>query len=459
MDNQEVSIYLQPGCRIHMVGIGGVSMMSLALVLQQMGVIVTGSDMQDSDGLRQLEEKGIRVFVGHRPDHVGDAQAVIRTAAAHNDNPEIAWARQNGIPIIERAQAWGVIMGNYKNALCIAGTHGKTTTTGMCTHILLAAHRDPTVMIGGTLPLLESAYRIGDGDTIVLESCEYFNSFLSFSPTVAVILNVEPDHLDFFKDLADIQDSFRKFARLVPEEDGLVVSSAEDPGAVGALKDLDRPMLTFGLEQGDVHAENLTWDHSRARFDIICQGEPYAHVELGVPGLHNVKNALAAAAAAYGMDVEASAVEEGLASFTGAKRRFEYKGSFNGADIYDDYAHHPSELAAILDMVDGMGYDRVICVFQPHTYSRTKALFDQFVEVLKRPDIVLIAEIYAARETNTERISSADLANQIPGSLYLATFGQLNKALRETARPGDIILTVGAGDIYTVGDQLIAGEN
>ncbi|MCD7927419.1 MAG: UDP-N-acetylmuramate--L-alanine ligase [Oscillospiraceae bacterium] len=455
MEVQDLKSFLAPGRRAHLVGIGGVSMLSLAQVLAGMGLTVTGSDMQESASVALLRRQGISVSVGHRAEQVGQAELVIRSAAIHDESPEIAAARAQGIPVFERAQAWGAIMQGYRSALCVAGTHGKTTTTGMCTHILVAAQRDPTVMIGGTLPLLNAAYRVGKGDTILLESCEYCNSFLSFFPTVAVILNIEADHLDFFKDLADIQRSFRLFARRVPEQGGLVVANAEDANTAQALENLDRPVLTFGLEGGDVHAGALTWERGRAEFDIVYQGAPFAQVKLGVPGVHNVKNALAAAAASIALGLPAAAVEQGLAGFAGVHRRFERKGTVNGAEVYDDYAHHPSELKALLDTAATLGSRRVICAFQPHTYSRTQALFDQFAAVLRQADAVLLAEIYAAREQNTSGISSADLAREIPGSRYFATLGELEAALRDMAQPGDLILTVGAGDIYTVGDRLV----
>ncbi|MCD8375889.1 MAG: UDP-N-acetylmuramate--L-alanine ligase [Oscillospiraceae bacterium] len=454
MPVQDMQSYLSPGRRAHLVGIGGVSMLSLAQVLAGMGLAVTGSDMQDSPSVARLRRQGIQVAVGHRAEQAEQAELVIRSAAIHDDNPEIAFARAHNIPVFERAQAWGAIMRGYGNALCVAGTHGKTTTTGMCTHILLAAQQDPTVMIGGTLPLLGAAYRVGGRDTILLESCEYCNSFLSFFPTLAIILNIDADHLDFFKDLPDIQRSFRHFARLVPREGGLVVASAEDENTVEALKDLDRSMLTFGLDSGDIRAGATAWNHGRAEFDILVRGERYARVSLGVPGLHNVKNALAAAAASWALGIPAAAVEQGLAEFTGVCRRFERKGTCNGADVYDDYAHHPSELKALLDTAATLGYRRVLCAFQPHTYSRTEALFDQFAAVLRQPDVVLLAEIYAAREQNVSGISSADLAREIPGSQYYATLTELEQALRRMARPGDLILTVGAGNIYTVGEAL-----
>ncbi|HJC00898.1 MAG TPA: UDP-N-acetylmuramate--L-alanine ligase [Candidatus Flavonifractor merdavium] len=456
MAEANIHDYIAPGRRAHLAGIGGVSMSPLAEVLHKMGMVITGSDMHESATVDHLRSLGIPVSIGHRAENVGDAELVIRTAAIHDENPEIAAARTRGIPVFERAQAWGSIMRGYKNALCISGTHGKTTTTSMCTHIIMAAQLDPTVMIGGTLPLLGSGYRVGHGDTIILESCEYCNSFLSFFPTVAVILNIEADHLDFFKDLEDVEHSFRAFADRVPEN-GLIVANADDANTMHTLEGETRPVLTFGLEQGEVHAANLAWHNGLPSFDVIYRGEVFTHVELRVPGEHNVKNALAAAAASIALAVSPQAVSEGLNAFRGAGRRFEHKGTFHGAEIYDDYAHHPGELQALLSAARALGYERIICAFQPHTYTRTHALFDDFVEVLKEPDLTILAEIFAAREVNELGISSKDLAQRIPGSEYYSTLPEVTQRLRELARPGDLILTVGAGDIYTVGEALAKG--
>ena len=453
----KIQDYICPGKRAHLVGVGGVSMSPLAQVLHGAGVVVTGSDMHESAEVAHLRTLGIPVTIGHLPESVAGADCVIRTAAVHDDNPEIAAARAAGIPVFERAQAWGALMRHYENALCVAGTHGKTTTTSMCAHIFLAAQRDPSIMIGGVLPALGAGHRVGHGDTIILESCEYCNSFLSFFPTVAVILNVDADHLDFFKDLEDVKHSFRRFAELVPET-GFVVADRDDANTMDALAGLDRSTITFGLEDGDVHAADLTWHGGFADFDAMVNGQCYAHVSLSVPGVHNVRNALAACAAAHCLGIPAAAVEEGLRAFHGAGRRFEKKGEFHGAMVYDDYAHHPHELQALLTTAKGLGYRRVICAFQPHTYSRTHELFHDFVEVLKVPDITLLAEIYAARETNTLGISSNDLALEIPGSIYCPTLADVTRQLRRLAQPGDLILTVGAGDIYLAGEALLRGE-
>lgn len=452
----DIKTFFKPGTRVHLAGIGGVSMCPLAEVLAGMGLQVQGSDMSESDTVRQLRAQGIPVAVGHSAENLKDCALVIRTAAIHDDNPEIAGAIARGIPVYERAQAWGAIMQHYQNAVCISGTHGKTTTTSMATHIFMAAQADPTVMIGGTLPLLHSGYRVGRGDTIILESCEYCNSFLNFFPTVAVILNVEADHLDFFKDLADIEHSFHAFADLVPQR-GYIISNADDPGAREAVKGLQHPVFTFGIADPDADctAHNVAFHDGCPTFDVVIRGETYAHVELHIAGRHNILNSLAAASAAYVLGIPGSAVEEGLATFHGAGRRFERKGTFHGADVFDDYAHHPAELHALLTTAQSMGYERVICAFQPHTYTRTKALFDDFVRELQLPDVTILAEIYAAREKNDIGISSQDLAAKIPGAVYCSTLDQVADQLAELARPGDLILTVGAGDIFRAGEKLL----
>ena len=272
--------------------------------------------------------------------------------------------------------------------------------------------------------------------------------------TVAVILNVDADHLDFFKDLEDVKHSFRRFAQLVPQG-GCVVADGDDANTMDALKDLDKPMLTFGLEQGDIHAANLTWNKGLPTFDLIYKGEPLGSISLRVPGIHNVRNALAAAGAALQLNVPMDAIRDGLYAFGGAGRRFEHKGEYHGAVVYDDYAHHPHELQALLSTVKTLGYQRVICAFQPHTYTRTKELFDDFVEVLKLPDKVLLAEIFAARETDTLGISSKDLADRIPNAEYCPTLADVTARFQELAQPGDLLITVGAGDIYLAGEALL----
>ena len=447
--NQAVKEYIRPGRRVHLVGIGGVSMRPLGLVLKGMGLSVTGSDMNASVSTDELMAQGIHVEIGHRAENIAGAECIIRTAAAHNDNPEIQAARAAGIPIFERAQAWGVIMQAYKHAICLSGTHGKTTATSMMTHILMAAELDPTVMIGGYLPLLQAGHRVGGGDAIIMESCEYCDSFLNFYPTMAVILNIEEDHLDYFKDLQQIQGSFRRFAQLATD---CVIANGDDQNTVEALAGIDYVTFGFGA-QNQVRAVNISADNRR--FDVVCGGETYCRLEMKVLGRHNVLNALAAAAAAWKMGIPGQAVAKGLATFTGADRRLQFKGEYNGAVVYDDYAHHPGELAATIDAVRSMEHQRIVVAFQPHTYTRTHALFEDFVRELQKPDLVVLAEIYAARERNTIGISSRDIQQRIPGAVYCETLPEVTEYLRSIAQPGDIILTVGAGDIYRAGEALL----
>ena len=450
--------YMTPCRKGHLIGIGGVSMSPLAEVLHGMGLVITGSDISESDKVQHLRTLGIVIHIGHAAENLApDTEFVIRTAAAHDDNPEIVEAHRRGIPVFERAQAWGAIMQDYDNALCIAGTHGKTTTTSMCTHILMAAEKDPTVMTGGTLPLLKSAgHRVGKGNTIILESCEYYNSFLQFYPTVAVITNIEADHLDFFKDIEDIKHSFREFASHVPQETGHVVVNLDDKNSMDAVSGLQRHIVTYGMtDKADVYPENIVSIGSQSTFDIMYRGNLFTNVTIHVPGRHNIYNALAATTAAICLGIKPNSVTYGLAGFNGAGRRFEFKGKYNGADVYDDYAHHPGELKALLNAVEPLGYKRTIVVFQPHTYSRTMALFDDFLTQLARPDMVFLAEIYAAREKNTNGVSSKLLADKLDNAVFYPTFGEIESALRATAEPGDIILTVGAGDVYRIGEDLL----
>ena len=447
--NEKLAEFLKPGKRVHMVGIGGVSMRPLALVLKDRGITVTGSDMNSSGSTEELLNNGISVAIGHRAENIAGADCIVRTAAARNDNPEIAAARAAGIPIFERAQAWGMIMREYPNAICISGTHGKTTTTSMVTHVMMEAKKDPTVMIGGALPLLGAGHRVGGGDTIILESCEYCDSFLNFYPTLAVILNIEADHLDYFKDLQDVEKSFRAFAELATHG---ILANGDDKNTMDTLAGMD--FVTFGLgEHNRIRAVNISEDWSE--FDVLCDGKLYAHLKLSVYGRHNTLNALAAAGAGWMLGVSGEDAANGLATFTGAGRRMEKKGEFNGAPVYDDYAHHPGELSCLIDAVRTQGYKRVVVAFQPHTYTRTHALLEDFIEQLKRVDVCAVAEIYAAREQNLIGISSRNLVEKIPGAVYCETLPDVTEFLRKTVQEGDIVLTVGAGDIYRAGEALV----
>ena len=451
--------YIQRKEKIHLIGIGGVSMCSLAELLLTKGVPVTGSDKQNTEVTRRLESLGAVISYEHKAENVEGAALVIRTAAVHDDNPEVIRAHEKNIPVMERAQAWGNVMKDYQHVVCVAGTHGKTTSTSMLTLILMQAKLDPTVMVGSHLPAIDGTLRIGGMDYFIAESCEYCNSFLQFPPTVAIALNIEADHLDFFKDIDDIIRSFHTFCASTPEN-GLIVVNADDKNAMRCTVGLDRTIRTFGLsETADVRAVDIREENSYYRFTVLVKEKPYAHISLSVPGKHNMLNALACCAVAEFLGVSGEDTAEGLRTFTGSSRRFQLIGKTeNGATIVDDYAHHPSEMKATLAAARQMNFKRIICAFQPHTYTRTKALFSDFVQALQLCDIALLAPIYAAREKNTIGISSRDLAEQVPHAQALDTFEEIVAYLRKEAQSGDLILTMGAGNINEVGEALLTSE-
>lgn len=441
---------------VHFVGIGGVSMSGLAEVLHSRGFTVRGSDMNESETLKRLREKGISTFVGHVYEQTIGADIVIRTSAIPDSNPEIVCARDHGIPVLERAEAWGILMEEYQDIVCFSGTHGKTTSTSMMTHIALKARLDPQVMVGANLSVIGGGMRIADSGLFIAEACEYCNSFHHFRPTVAVILNVDEDHLDFFSGIEDIIASFHKFASIVPQNGGCVVVNADDANAMRAVHDLDREIVTFGIQNSaDVCAQNVVFTDTETTFDLVFRGEVATQIRLSVLGKHNVYNALSACAAALKLGIAPECIAEGLSEFTGAGRRFEPKGEYRGAKVYDDYAHHPSEVRATLGAVKTLGYDRVICIFQPHTYTRTAALKEDFAKALSLADQVCLVPIYAAREKNTIGISSSAIAELIPNALDFENFETCVSWLSEQVKAGDLVLTMGAGDVYKIGEMLL----
>ena len=458
MDFQD---YLVPGKTGLLIGIGGVSMSPLAEVLHGAGLDIRGSDMCESDNTLTLRERGIPIHIGHSAANVtDDIEFVIRTAAVHDDNPEVHEAHRRGIPVFERTQAWGALMRGYPNALCISGTHGKTTTTSMCTHIMMAAEKDPTVMIGGTLPLLHACHRVGKGSTIIMESCEYYNSFLALNPTIAVILNIEADHLDFFKDLQDIRNSFRKFAELLPE-DGVLVINQQIPNVEEITDGLACKVVTFGTDpSADYSAADIAHDEvGDSSFDVMHDGQKMGRMALSVTGEHNVLNALSAIAAADILGIPFVSMQKGLKEFRGTDRRFEYKGAKNGFTIIDDYAHHPTEIRATLTAAENYPHKEVWCIFQPHTYTRTKALFDEFVDALSTTDHVILADIYAARETDTLGVSAEQIAEALKkkgcDAYYLPSFEKIEEFVLERCQKGDVLITMGAGDVVNIGEKLL----
>lgn len=446
---------------VHFIGIGGISMSGLAEILLREGFSVSGSDAHESPLTDHLAARGAKIFYGQRAENISDGiDVVVYTAAIHQDNPEYAEVVRRGLPMLSRAQLLGQMMRNYKQALAIAGTHGKTTTTSMVTEILLAAETDPTISVGGILHSIGGNIRVGGPELFVTEACEYTNSFLDFFPTVEVILNIEADHLDFFKDIDDIRHSFRLFAEKLPK-DGLLIINSGIREYQEITKGLECRIVTVGSgKDSDYSAEDITYDaFARPSFTLLEKGVPAGRIVLGVPGEHNVYNALAAVAAAKALGIPMEAVQAGLAGFSGTERRFEKKGEIGGVTVIDDYAHHPQEIEATLKAAKNYPHRKLWCVFQPHTYSRTKALFSEFAQALSMADEVILADIYAARETDTLGVSSRDLADKIAGlgtaAHYFPTFDEIETFILENCVNGDLLITMGAGDIVKVGERLL----
>ena len=445
---------------VHFIGIGGISMSGLAAILLKEGFSVSGSDAKASDLTRHLEKNGAEIIIGQSADNIKEnTDVVVYTAAIHPDNPEFAMAASLGIPMLSRAQLLGEIMQNYESPVAVAGTHGKTTTTSMLSNITLEAGMDPTISVGGILSSIGGNIRVGNSGTFITEACEYTDSFLSFFPKIGIILNIDADHLDYFKDLAHIRRSFHSFAALLPS-DGTLVINTSIPDLDSFTKDLACNIVTYGLEDGDYTAEDIRFSNSGcASFRIMHKGSPLGEISLSVPGLHNVSNALAATAAAQLIGVGFDDIARALSSFKGADRRFEDKGTWNGVRVIDDYAHHPTEIAATLTAASNTEHRRIFCAFQPHTYTRTSALLDEFAQALKAADKIVLADIYAAREKNTIGITSDDLRKKLnelgADAIYLPSFDTILDYLKSELEPGDLLITMGAGDIYLVGERLL----
>ncbi len=440
-----MSITLGDKQNICLVGIGGVSMSGIAMALKNDGRRVFGSDRAESRITRRLEENGIPVRIGHFADTVNGADLVIRNAAIHDDAPEIKEARRLGIPVMERPDAWGEIMADYENAICISGMHGKSSTTGFCASIAIATGVNPTITIGAELPSIGGTVHLGDKRLFIAEACEYCNSFLSFRPTYAVVHNIEEDHPDFFKSLDHIKDSFRRYIALVPDH-GAVIANIDDENVLDVLKGTTRRVVSYAVDcDADFRAVNVEYNLGFGSFDVVWNGE-VRHVSLKCPGHHSILNALAAIAATVTAGIDFSVAADGASAFTGVGRRFEVKGKLNGALVVDDFAHHPTEMTATIKSAMDMGYKRVVCAFQSHTYTRTAALFDDFVKALKLPDVTYILETYAARETNTTGVTAVDLAESV-GAPYFADISALAEALKKDVKDGDLLLVMGAGDI------------
>lgn len=446
---------------VYFIGIGGISMSGLAEILLSKGFTVAGTDMKDSEETQHLRNLGIKVNIGHRAENItDDIQLVIYTAAIQQDNPELIAAKQKNITIMDRAQLLGLIMQHYHYSVAIAGTHGKTTTTGMVSDILLFAKADPTITVGGILPTIHSNTKIGTSEYFVAEACEYCDSFLQFYPLIGVILNIEADHLDYFKNLENIRASFHKFAQNISPNGTLIINN-NIPNLTQITQNLPCHVETVGLEgNANWKAENITHEpDGRNSFDVLYNDNDLGRVHLHIPGDHNITNALSAFAVAYKLCLPTQDIIKGLERFHGTQRRFERKGEKNGVVVIDDYAHHPTEIKATLSAAKKIQHNTTYCVFQPHTYSRTKTLFDSFATAFTDADVIIIADIYAAREKDTGLVNAKQLADEIArhnkNALYLGNFNQITDYLNTHCQNGDIILTVGAGDVYRIGESFL----
>lgn len=446
---------------IHFIGIGGISMSGLAEILLEEGFMISGSDSKESPLTDMLSGKGARIFYGQRASNIKeDVEVVVYTAAIHPDNPEYACAVEKGLPMLTRAQLLGQIMRNYQMPIAISGTHGKTTTTSMISQILLEGNYDPTISVGGILPAIGGNIRVGQSETFVTEACEYTNSFLSFFPKVSVILNMDADHLDFFKDIDDIRSSFKRFAQLLPA-DGTLIINADTPHYQDIIQGLPCGVITYGLENEAMYqAADITFDkYGHPSFTVLRDKKKIGSYYLRIPGIHNVSNALAVIALAQLLDIPNDTIVKGLGSFTGTERRFQYKGEIGGVTIIDDYAHHPTEVRATLTAAANYPHQKLWCVFQPHTYTRTKALLPEFAQALTLADHVVLADIYAAREKNTIGISSEDLQAEIQKlgtpCEYFPSFDEIENYLLANCTGGDLLITMGAGDVVQIGEHLL----
>lgn len=448
----------KPG-HIHFVGVGGISMSALAAIMLERGWQVSGSDLRESTLTDRLQSAGATITYGHRAENVNGADAIVFTSAVKPDNPELMQASALGIPVFARAELLGQLMAEASCGIAIAGTHGKTTTTAMIGLMLDLAGCEPTVLVGGELEAIHGNVKVGNGRYLVAEACEYFDNFLSLQPRIGIILNIDADHLDYFQDLEHIKRTFRRFAELIPA-DGALIACHDDVNVRAILPGLNCPVVTYGLQPGaDWRAEDVELQAGGSRFTVVHQSARLGTAQLSVPGEHNVLNALAAIAAGRLVDLPMDSIATNLAAYHGTHRRFDYQGEFNGAVIYDDYGHHPTEIRVTLAAARTYHPGRLICVFQPHTYTRTKALMQEFAGAFALADQVIITDIYAAREKDTFGVNSEQLAEQMqtrhPNAQHIGSLEQASEFLRQELRPGDLLITMGAGDVYRIAGMLL----
>ncbi len=446
---------------IHFIGIGGISMSGLAEILHNAHFSISGSDAKESKITKHLEELGINVLYGQRPSNITkNIDLVVYTAAINPDNPEYMEVINQNIPMMDRAELLGQIMKNYENAIAISGTHGKTTTTSMVSQILLSAGLDPTISVGGILKAINGNIRIGNSENFVTEACEYTNSFLKFYPKMAIILNIEEDHLDFFTGIEMIRKSFKDFANRLPD-DGLLIINADIDSIPYFIDDLKCKVITYGSKiEFDYYAKNISYDEmGHGSYDLYIKGEFIDRIDLSVIGEHNIYNSLSAIALAREMNITLDTIKKGLLNFIGTDRRFEYKGEIGGITIIDDYAHHPTEIEATLTAAKNYPHKTIWCVFQPHTYTRTKAFLKEFALSLSHADKIVLTDIYAARESNPHDIHSKDLLNELAklgkDAYYFDSFNDIENFLLQQCESGDLLITMGAGDVLSIGETLL----
>lgn len=447
---------------IHMIGIGGVSMSGIAVILKNWGFNVTGSDANESESVQLLRKKGIDVVIGHDIKSVAGSDVVIYSAAVKQTDPEIIEAHKLNIPTIERADFLGEITRCYKDTICISGTHGKTTTTSMVSLCFMDALKDPSIQVGAMLKNLEGNYRVGNSEHFIIEACEYVESFLKFSPKAEIILNIDNDHLDYFKTFDNIKNAFIKYVKLLPD-DGLLVINGDDKNCLDLPQYTKAKVVTYGIknEDTDFVGKNIVFDNDGfPEFDIFYRGEFFMKLKLSVPGMHNVLNALSCVAICTEYGIERKDIQDALIKFTGAHRRFEFKGKINNEiSVYDDYAHHPTEIKATYNSLKNKKYNESWVIFQPHTYSRTKLLLNDFADALKDFDHIIILDIYAARETNTHNISSEDLVNTIKSlgkdPIFIPDFDNCTNYIKDNVKKDDIVITLGAGTVTQIGPMLV----
>lgn len=448
---------------VHFIGIGGVSMSGLARILLNKGISVSGSDMGDSIILSELSENGAKIYSGHAAENIASPDLVVYTDAISEDNPEYLESLSKGIPTMDRGTFLGQLMKQYKNSIAVSGTHGKTSTTGMLSVILGDSDLNPTILLGGYLDQLKGNIQIGGTELLITEACEYKRNLLKFYATIGLVLNIDADHLDYYKSLDEIVDTFAEFASAIPS-DGYLVINSDDENCEKVVQKSNCNVVTFGINNPAVYtAEDISSnDDGTTSYTLTIDGSGKYSVKLSVPGIHNVYNSLGAIASSHIAGLSINDILSNIEGFKGTNRRFEKKGEINGFTIIDDYAHHPTEVKATLDAVKSLNPSRIWCIFQPHTYTRTKSLLDDFSISFSGADKIIITNIYAAREKDTGIVHSKDLTEKIVSkngdAIFIDSFQDIESYILENASTGDVVITMGAGDIYKVGDNILKNQ-